>query len=922
MSTLVILLEWNMERVVWFPGIVYVSLPVLSLSLTEVVLKIYFRMAGDELIMQAKEQHCNDILQLIPPLKLEPDLPAVLVENHVHWLNLTTRLIEVRPITEMWQSSPENWYIHFTPGCYSMKKGRTTLLDIHSPSWKMISRRLEPFEMPLNLIITVASGSEVPEVSVESPRYGLRFFINSHGELESRNLRDMVYDDTQSIGTMVGLVNRLVLRPKLDTADEQRCVLILEGDVSFSRYGHHVRVLIDISGSSQERMTYQTYTIDTDLHCLTGNVSLANKLFRAYLHALTSNPCSLDPLTKRTGTEEALSILRSAGCRSFTKIDRRDARLLCNIASLTTRRNWYPPRQERMQHVHWASLPVASQHHGFYLSCASIIGIQQGLQIFHHDDHSSPSLIADFPRREEHLLHRASIRAAVLYPPEFRELLLDGKCDTTYVARDLLQSASGEVRAYGAALAIHSWSPRISSEIDIYSSLEKATQPVSGTKGKSISLRYSRDWLSRSLPDDWLPMYDVCRRSDKQQHRFQLLFSLPAMAYGSPHHSDVAHTLIAFAAIPQFGDESPPEHPSYALSDKCMPTEQILHGLLSSCTVSSKGNTENPTKERKAQLRRDRSNIVAKFIVKFPCRTPPPLDFLDRSFYNIESLTSKVRKLFISCHQNWELKAHLDRVQHILGQLPRLSLDMFSNYIVAAGNGHSSQADHEATLVSLFSRPPPAWPHNGVALQIITTTFRTSSPSGLSELHQLIDAVRRRSTNSFQAKYADDLHQSDSHNLLHRHKSSSVPPTFKHLESLKEHYDLTRQGYVQCLDILSDGLGPKTNSECAVNKSGQWPRITPKALLGCIASTSRIKVPLIWQDCLISFAKFGLEYQRTRRMLLLAMQGQFEDLSKEMENIGCNGWEAESYPDWLLIQVGVNPSNLCPANSHILQAGG
>ena len=922
MSTLVILLEWNMERVVWFPGIVYVSLPVLSLSLTEVVLKIYFRMAGDELIMQAKEQHCNDILQLIPPLKLEPDLPAVLVENHVHWLNLTTRLIEVRPITEMWQSSPENWYIHFTPGCYSMKKGRTTLLDIHSPSWKMISRRLEPFEMPLNLIITVASGSEVPEVSVESPRYGLRFFINSHGELESRNLRDMVYDDTQSIGTMVGLVNRLVLRPKLDTADEQRCVLIPEGDVSFSRHGHHVRVLVDISGSSQERMTYQTYTIDTDLHCLTGNVSLANKLFRAYLHALTSNPCSLDPLTKRTGTEEALSILRSAGCRSFTKIDRRDARLLCNIASLTTRRNWYPPRQERMQHVHWASLPVASQHHGFYLSCASIIGIQQGLQIFHHDDHSSPSLIADFPRREEHLLHRASIRAAVLYPPEFRELLLDGKCDTTYVARDLLQSASGEVRAYGAALAIHSWSPRISSEIDIYSSLEKATQPVSGTKGKSISLRYSRDWLSRSLPDDWLPMYDVCRRSDKQQHRFQLLFSLPAMAYGSPHHSDVAHTLIAFAAIPQFGDESPPEHPSYALSDKCMPTEQILHGLLSSCTVPSKGNTENPTKERKAQLRRDRSNIVAKFIVKFPCRTPPPLDFLDRSFYNIESLTSKVRKLFISCHQNWELKAHLDRVQHILGQLPRLSLDMFSDYIFAAGNGHSSQADHETTLVSLFSRPPPAWPHNGVALQIITTTFRTSSPSGLSELHQLIDAVRRRSTNSFQAKYADDLHQSDSHNLLHRHKSSSVPPTFKHLESLKEHYDLTRQGYVQCLDMLSDGLGPKTNSECAVNKSGQWPRITPKALLGCIASTSRIKVPLIWQDCLISFAKFGLEYQRTRRMLLLAMQGQFEDLSKEMENIGCNGWEAESYPDWLLIQVGVNPSNLCPANSHILQAGG
>ena len=910
-----------MERVVWFPGIVYVSLHVLSLSLTEVTLKVYFRMTGDELIVWAKEQHCNDILQLIPPSKLEPDLPAVLVENHVHWLNLTTRLIEVRPITEMWQSSPENWYIHFDPGCHSMKKGHTTLLDIRSPSWKMISRRLEPFEMSLNLIMTVALESDTPEVSVELPRYGLTFFINSHGELESRNLRDMVYDETQSIGTMVGLVNRLVLRPKLDTADEHRCVLIPEGNISFSRYGHHVLVLVDISGSSQKRMTYQTYRIDTDLDCLAGNVSLANKLYRVYLHALTSNPCCLDPLTKRTGTEEALSILQSAGCRSFTKIDHRDASLLCNIASLTTQRNWYPPRLERMQRVHWASLPVASQHHGFYFSCVSIIDIQQGLQIFHLNDHSSPSLIADFPTREEHLLRRASIRAAVLYPPEFREPLLGGRCDTTYIARDLLQPASGEVRAYAAALAIHSWSPLKSSEIDIYSSLEKAIQPVPGTKGKSISLRYSRDWLGRSLPGDWLPMYDVCRQSDKQQHCFQLLFSLSAMAYSSPHHSDVAHTLIAFAAIPQFRDEGPPAHPSYVLSDKCMPTEQLLHGFLSSCTVPSKGNTDKSTKEQKARLRRDSSDIAAKFIVKWPCKTPPPLDFLDRSFYNVGSLTSKVRKLFTSCHQNWELKIHLDRVRHILGQLPSVSSDMFSDYMFTTGNGRSSQAGHKTTLVNLFSRPPPVWPQNGATLQIITGTIRTP-PSGSNELCQLIDAVRRRSTDSFQGKYADDLHQSDSHNLLHHHKSSSVPPTLKYLDLLKEHYDHSRQGYMQCLDILSDSLGPKTNSECAVNKSGQWPRITPKSLLGCIASTSRIKVPLIWQDCLISFAKFGLEYQRSRRMLLLAMQGQFEDLTKEMENIGCNGWEAELYPDWLLIQVGVNPHSLCPANSHILLAGG
>ena len=70
------------------------------------------------------------------------------------------------------------------------------------------------------------------------------------------------------------------------------------------------------------------------------------------------------------------------------------------------------------------------------------------------------------------------------------------------------------------------------------------------------------------------------------------------MAYGSPHYSDVAHTLIAFTAMPQFRDERPPDTSSYVLSDKCTPTEQILHELLSSCTVSSKGNTKTLAKNR------------------------------------------------------------------------------------------------------------------------------------------------------------------------------------------------------------------------------------------------------------------------------------------------------------------------------------
>jgi len=874
-------------------------------------------MAGDELIIRAKEQQCDDILELIPSSKLESDLPNVLVEDHAHWLNLTTRSIEVRPLGKMWQSSPENWHIQFSPGRHSMKKGHTNLIDIRSPTWKMVSSRLEPLEIPRNLIITLTSGGDTPEMVVELPRYGLGFFINTYGELESRNLRDMVYDDTQSIGTLFGLVNRLVLRPKLSTADKQRCVLIPEGDVTFSRHGHHVRVLVDIHGPPHQRMAYQTYMIDTDLGCLTGNVSLTNKLYRAYLHALCSNPCSVDPLTKRTGTEEALSMLRSAACRSFTKIDPRAAGLLRSIASLTTKRDWYPHHLQHMQRVCWAPLPVASQHHGLYLSCASIVEIHQSLQLFHHGDHNSLPLVEDFPTRDEHLLQRTSLRSAILYPPEFREPPPGGNVDVTHNARDLLQHVTGEVRAYKVALAVNSWSPQRTSSIEIYTLLENATKHLSGGTGQTISSRYSKNWLSPNL-DDWLPMYNMCRWSNKRQHRFQFLFSLPAMAYSSPDLDAITHALVAFAVVPQFKHEHPPAYASYLLSDKYIPKEQKLQNCVSSCAVSFQDSPEKHGEEYRSRLQRDKITAAMKLAVGWPRRTPPPCDFLDNSLYDLEKLSSKVLKLFSSCYQNWELKAHLDRVQGILRRIPEFLAQVLDyGFTTASGTRSPLQAGHEETMAILFCRPPPTLPGR-VTLQIVAAPIIPSA-SGSEQLHQLIDTVQRSSTNSFQIKYAEDLHQSASHNVLYHNKSPSVSPALKHVDLFSANYVQCREGYIQCLDIIAHSLGPQTRGECAVNESGQWPRITPKALLGCIASTSPIKVPPLWRDCLILFAKLGLEYQRARRMLLLAMCGQFEDLSKELENTGCIGWEAESYPDWLLIQVDVRDLHVLRlANSHTL----
>ena len=190
-------------------------------------------MAGGELVIRAKKYGHSDVVQLIPPHVLASDLPSILIEKHVHWLNLCTGTIEVRPLLSLWHSSEDNWCTWFVVGRHFMVRGCFMLFDIRSPTWKMLSGLLKPLQDPQDLM--VMRDCRTSTVSVDLPRYGLSFFINSDWDLESCHPRGMVYDRDQSIRTLFGLVNKLVLRPKdnLGTDLVQRQVLIPEGNVNY-----------------------------------------------------------------------------------------------------------------------------------------------------------------------------------------------------------------------------------------------------------------------------------------------------------------------------------------------------------------------------------------------------------------------------------------------------------------------------------------------------------------------------------------------------------------------------------------------------------------------------------------------------------------------------------------------------------------
>ena len=203
------------------------------------------------------------------------------------------------------------------------------------------------------------------------------------------------------------------------------------------------------------------------------------------------------------------------------------------------------------------------------------------------------------------------------------------------------------------------------------------------------------------------------------------------------------------------------------------------------------------------------------------------------------------------------------------------------------------------------NRPAPELPARSTLLH---DSHNTSSDD-IPLLDQLFSSFRADS--SFQREYLAHLDTSAQcirvvSQTTHRMAGENL------IEGLKKHYVQCRVNYLDSLDVLKKSLGPTTDPyEEALDLFGQWPPITADVLLRYLASSSPINIPPRWKKSLISLALLLLELQRSRRLLRFALDGLEEEFSKELENEGCDGWHAEEYPDWLLIQVPFFCPNTC-----------
>jgi hypothetical protein len=539
-----------------------------------------FGMEGSDMLILAARSGTK--FDLVPSRVFESRLPTMFVADYFHWYDHNTGEVEFRPRDDPWASVSGLWHLKKHGVSWRLQRGDTYLVGPASNTGSTMSKILSPLELPLH--IHILSGKS-PILSIELPRRRLGFcHTQGDSKIYSRQYKGMIIDTDQRMGTMSGLASVLVL--KSEHGIEHRLALIPEGDVTYSRTttGHAF-----VSTRLDTVCTTHAYQIDELLGRLIDNGSLHSKLFLCYLHALSSN-CLPDALTGHTGTEAALSILRSGAVSSFDVLTAANIGLLKSIAQLTPRREFYPSHREVMQEVHWdKNLSPLSQHPDFYTSVDKLFSISQRTKMLHPNDIYVDPPKLDFVKL--HLLERDMIRTSYLRVDGFGAEHHSRTFDQRYKARASVADLQRGLRGSVAAGMIFRRQATLHSPIQGHSlqnslrtiHLHGATVRGHNADLHPLTLRYNASWLaepSSFLPDMWCNLHSWLATKPWNYNKFDLMIWLSTAAFAESADMDVIQALAAFYNCGDLASIKIPSDASFNLAEGDSPSVSNIQSLV------------------------------------------------------------------------------------------------------------------------------------------------------------------------------------------------------------------------------------------------------------------------------------------------------------------------------------------------------
>ncbi|KAL2060399.1 hypothetical protein VTL71DRAFT_9429 [Oculimacula yallundae] len=639
--------------------------------------QVHFHLHGSELIIRA----CKDgsDLELLPLRALDGDIPHAFIEDYAHWFDHESGSIELRPIGTPWNTSPTHWRTE-TLGSQSfvLSQSSRKLMEMRSRAVQAIHCILSTLEAAEHIHVML---TETSTIEVHIPRMNLDFTIAQESSfLESKQFRGMVVDRIQTFGSLTGLVTRLVLR---ETIGSSRMVLVPDGHVHTAKQDDHVRVHIDTG--SERHISYHPFQIDSLLGRLVDNGSLHSRLFRAYLHAVTSYPLS-DNLLGRTGTEEALGSLTQASTASFSTFGESETRLLDIIGSLSPIRTYYPSHLKTMENVRWSRFPSLQQHEKFFQIVESMKQNALSLQELQEVFVEAPKLN---PRKFMDLYERASIRLSNIRVDGYGGENFTTQHDRVYAARDGIEDSTRELRACSVARQVDSWTANSIAIRGLLSKFERWGSPFSGKNNQSFQgLGFDRTLLdpaSTFLPAAWNTIQKMLTECTVSKDRYRVMLFLLTLAYSPNPDPDIVQVLLAFATNKQLATVRMPLCNSIDLSHGYTPITATLMKILGRNIKPFQNSSESrfPPLEGETSMetvirREDAFNAAAdekceQFIQTLTSQWPASnLDWTTTTVSGLETYVNtngakrEILEMFQMWHVNHQFREYVAKLEAIL----------------------------------------------------------------------------------------------------------------------------------------------------------------------------------------------------------------------------------------------------------------
>ncbi|KAI1464850.1 uncharacterized protein F4812DRAFT_440689 [Daldinia caldariorum] len=873
----------------------------------------------------------DQAFELVPWSVLRGSFPTIFVENFVHWYSESDDCIEFCPKEQPWTHSEDSWRLvrsGVSGKIWRLRKGNSLLVDFASDTTKAVfNTHLKYLEDVTWAPIIFQDNSLI----IELPRLKLGFYLKQ-GEtsIYSQQFRGMSIDEDQSIGTLVGLQRgKLVLKGNNNRV--RRKVLISNGNVTFKKHDKHICVSIDKQSSTK----VYTYDVDGLIGRLGNNGNLQGRLLLSYLHALTSFPLP-DPLTRKTGTEEALSILKSAAVRSFIRLTEDNLGLLEKIALLTPARRYYPANLTEMQVVDWNSdLGFLAQHSGFYQTVFSIFRQANESAFFDPSSYVSPPVLH---KVEESLLLRDDIRSSTFRVSGYGAESHTTCFDKVYQPRDNNQSSKGAYRAFSMSRIVlqdqFSLSEIVEEDLGGYLWNFLSEHDIHGpksteTSSQSVKLTYDSGLLlnpARFVAEHWIRIHQALVGREAKFNKFKVMLWLSTLAFSDDTDMKIMQVLASFFKIPGMAAISPPEADIFQLPlGFSLGSSTLNKAIDEACFLfwespEAKLETLPGENDHAAASRRCRAfetnksnaaiNLKHQFELQWPCESPirPPYLELD----GVE----------------WWRYIHADQAVHRMAEIfrPRYHNHLFMEYLNQIS--HSVPRGVFQARIPTLSSPDPGWnrPTNPGFIsneEVFIPAAPAILPCIIDDMTQYVSLVGDRITeksniprlllrldeqmeSEYERRYVSDLKNS-AQSLQGFNKSKCLTKNIQEIEGFlichrgncQKVVDETYNNMVNA--IISDQGSEQFTSRALLASTYQWPRLSPCFFLQHLCQSRWQNLRNDWKNCIVHYAVAISQLQRADR-LLNALNNR-SILISELANPGHTNWQPRDYPESLLLEI-------------------